>query len=154
MPLTDAQLLARLNDRPSPAGLLLGACLVELDSAGGTVRIAFDAKPEFCNPGGSVQGGFVAAMLDETVGICAIAHAGRRVSMPTLEFKVSFIAAARPGPLTAVAHVVRMGRRIAFAEADLLDSAGSLLARMSSTATPVELPAPTPPDTTTNARGP
>lgn len=140
MPLTDPQLLSRLNDRPSPAGVLLGARLVELDSAAGTVRLSFDAKPAFCNPAGSVQGGFVAAMLDEAAGICAIAHAGRRVTVPTLEFKVSFIAAARPGPLFALAHVIRMGGRIAFVEADLHDPTGSLLARMSSTAMPAALP--------------
>ena len=143
MPLSDSDLLERMNRRLSPAGAMLGMRLLALDSAAGTLRVAFEARPNFCNPMGGVQGGLIAAMLDEAVGVCAVAHAQRRVAMPTLEFKVSFFAAARPGTLEAVARVVRMGGRVAYVEADLLGDDGTLVARMSSTATIVEAATPT-----------
>lgn len=142
MPLTDAELLQRMNQRMSPAGALLGARLLELDSAAGTLRIEFEAKPEFCNPMGGVQGGFITAMLDEAAGICAIAHAQRRVGMPTLEFKVSFLSVVRPGRVEVAARVLKMGGRTAFIEADVVGADGATLARMTTTAMPIELAAP------------
>jgi hypothetical protein len=83
-PLTDEQQLVRMN-----ASLLLGARLVQLDSKRGHARIAFEAKQESCNSMGNIQGGFVAAMLDEAVSLAAIAHAQRRIGLPTPEFKVT-----------------------------------------------------------------
>ena len=32
-----------------------------------TMTVQFDAKPEFLNPMGNIQGGFLAAMLDSTL---------------------------------------------------------------------------------------
>ena len=55
--------------RPSPpAASLLGFQLLEIDESKGTIRVRFTAKPEFTNPIGVVQGGFLAAMLDDTLG--------------------------------------------------------------------------------------
>lgn len=142
MPLTDAELRERLNRRRSPAGALLGAEVLELDSAAGRMRVGYEARAEWCNPMGAVQGGFVSAMLDEAAGLCAIAHAQRRVGMPTLEFKVSFLGALRPGRCEVEAHVLRLGGRSAFVEADLFDAGGALRARMSSTAMPLEVADP------------
>ena len=137
MPLTDDQLLERMNTRMSPSSRLLGMRLLELDSARGHVRIAFEAREDFCNPMGQVQGGFVSAMLDETAAIAGIAKAQTRISMPSLEFKVSFLSPARAGPLFTVGRVVRLGRTVAYLEADLYDPADKLLARMSVTALPL-----------------
>ncbi|OKO87602.1 hypothetical protein AC629_13060 [Bradyrhizobium sp. NAS80.1] len=139
MPLADEQLLVRMNERMSPVCRLLGARLVHLDSQHGYVRIAFEAKQEFCNPMGNVQGGFVAAMLDEAASIAAVAHAQKKIGLPTLEFKVTFLAPARPGVLYAEGRVLKFGSRRAALEADLLDAGYRLLARMSATALPTPM---------------
>ena len=141
MPLTDDQLLTRLNERMSPASLLLGAKLVQLDSKRGYVRIAFEAKQEFCNPIGGIQGGFVAAMLDEAASIAAVAYAQKKIGFPTAEFKVMFLAPARPGLLYAEGRVLKLGSRRAALEADLFDPHGLRLARMSATALPAPMEA-------------
>lgn len=137
MPLTDARLMERLNERNSPAAALLGARVLELDGERGFARIRFEALPAFCNAMGGVQGGFLAAMLDEAAATAALVKARSRVGVPTLEFKVSFFAPAKAGELIAEAQVVRMGRRITFIEADLMDPEGRLIARLSTTAMPV-----------------
>lgn len=62
MPLTDAALIERFNRYTSPSGRLLGFRMVECDGAAGRVRVAYEARPEFCNPMGTIQGGFVAAI--------------------------------------------------------------------------------------------
>ncbi|QQO20604.1 PaaI family thioesterase [Bradyrhizobium diazoefficiens] len=143
MPLSDDQLLARMNQRMSPTGVLLGARLLQLDSQRGVVYMAFDAKIGFCNPMGNVQGGFIAAMLDEAASIAAIAHAQKKIGFPTLDFNVVFLAPARPGILHAEGRVMKFGSRAVFLEADLLDRERRHLARMSATAMPVPLEAPT-----------
>ena len=54
-------------ERP-PAAVLLGWRLVELNLEEKTIKLAFEAKPEFLNPMGNIQGGILAAMLDDTMG--------------------------------------------------------------------------------------
>lgn len=138
MSMTDAELLESMNRRLAPTGNLLGQRMLEVRAEEGFVAIEFEARPEFCNPMGTVQGGFVAAMLDDAAAIAAIVKARRRIAMPTLEFKVTFYAAARPGKLRAEGRCIRLGRTIAFMESKLFDSSGKLLASMTTTAMPME----------------
>lgn len=49
-----------------PAGALLGGKLLNVSTEQKTIRVQFDARPEFRNPAGNVQGDMLAAMLDET----------------------------------------------------------------------------------------
>src|SRR5262245_59437166 len=51
-----------------PAAKLLGWKLVEIHPEQGRVRVEFEARAEFLNPVGTVQGGILAAMLDDTMG--------------------------------------------------------------------------------------
>jgi hypothetical protein len=53
---------------PPPAATLLGWELVEVDPEAGTIEVAFTASEQFLNPVGAIQGGFLAAMLDDTLG--------------------------------------------------------------------------------------
>jgi uncharacterized protein (TIGR00369 family) len=140
MPMTDEELLLRMNSFVPPTAVLLGFKLLELDSAKGWVRTRWEAKPEFCNPMGSVQGGFVAAMLDDTAAISAIVKAGERIVVPTLEFKTTFFAAAKAGELFAEGRCLKLGKRVAYMESDLYDPSGKHLARMSCTAMPTPMP--------------
>jgi uncharacterized protein (TIGR00369 family) len=119
---------------PPAASRLLGFRLIEADREAGRVVAEFTARPDFCNPMGSVQGGFLAAMLDDAMAVAALVKSDFRHVVPTLEMKVSFLAAARPGPLTAEGRVVQLGRSIAFLEGRLSDPDGRLLATASATA--------------------
>lgn len=136
MPLTDDELLTRFNARRPPTGLLFKSQIVDVRSEEGFVRVQYDIGPEFTNPGGSVQGGIVTAMLDDACAFAVIVKSGQPVFVATLELKTSFFAAAKPGILNAEARVIKLGRTIAFVDADLLDPAGTLLARMTTTTAP------------------
>jgi uncharacterized protein (TIGR00369 family) len=140
MPMTDEQLIERMNSFVPPTAVLLGFRLLAVVSARGWVRARWEAKPEFCNPMGSVQGGIVAAMLDDTAAIAAIVKAGERIVVPTLEFKTTFFASARQGELFAEGRCLKLGKRTAFMESDLFDGDGKHLARMSVTAMPMPMP--------------
>src|SRR5258707_563973 len=53
---------------PPPAATLLGWELLAIDPEAGTIEVAFTAREQFLNPVGAIQGGFLAAMLDDTLG--------------------------------------------------------------------------------------
>ena len=122
-----------------PAARTLGWQLDQVDPEAGTIRVRFEARPEFANPTGAVQGGFLAAMLDDTMGPCLVATLGPDQFAPTLELKVSFLRPARPGPLVGTARVLHRGGTIAFLSGELSDDSGTLLATASATARIVDM---------------
>ena len=83
-----------------PAAMLLGFKLLEADPGAQTIRIEFQARSEFTNPIGDIQGGFLAAMLDDTLGPALVQTLGPGQFAPTLELKISFLKAAKPGTLS------------------------------------------------------
>jgi uncharacterized protein (TIGR00369 family) len=93
------------------------------------------ADERFANPGGVVQGGFLAAFCDSAMGAAAVTFTrGRRVVAANAEIKVSFFVPVAAGSvLTCEADVVSGGSRTAFVEAAVTDDAGTLVARASST---------------------
>lgn len=119
---------------PPPAAKLLGWQLVALDAEKGEISVSFDARPDFVNPVGTVQGGFIAAMLDDTMGPAAAAFLGGQDFAQTLELKTSFLRAARPGRLIGHARVVHRGKDVLFLEGRLENEAGDLIATASATA--------------------
>lgn len=106
--------------------------IVELSPEGQAV-IEYRAGPHMCHSGGVVQGGFVTGWIDAAMAHAAIAMAGPDIVPMSLELKVSFFAPARPGLVTAKAWVERRGRSTCFFEGQLLDAAGKVLAKASST---------------------
>ena len=119
---------------PPPAAALLGFELLAIDETQGTIRTRFMARPEFANPIGAIQGGFLAAMLDDTLGPALTATLPPNQFAPTLELKVNFIAAARVGPLIGEGRVVARGGTVAFLAGELRTEAGELIATATATA--------------------
>ncbi len=125
---------------PSPSGHLLGWKVLEAEPDSGTIKLQFDAKPEFRNPVGDVQTGILAAMLDYTASQAIATTFDEGEFAPTLEIKVSFIQPAKVGAIFAEGTVIHRGRSVAFVEAELRDANGDLLARASTTARIVKMP--------------
>ena len=142
MVMTNEELRERINSRATPTALLLNMQVEAVDQDAGTIRMCFDIGEDLSNPNGTVQGGIVAAMLDDAAAYAAIAFARRKIFVPTLEMKVSFFAGARAGRLYAEGRCVKFGKSIAYMEADLLDEDGRLLARLSATGAPRDLANP------------
>ena len=127
------------HDKPSPTSAHLGLELLAVDKARGIVEMAFNASDSLCNKWGGIQGGNVAAMLDDAMAFAIGLNLDWGQISPTLELKVSMLAPARPGRLFAVGQVVRRGRSVGFVEGLLYDDTGQLLATGSSTANFVTL---------------
>jgi len=121
---------------PPSCELTLGMTCTDKSQPGRTVwRMRADER--FANPAGIVQGGFLGAMADSAMGSATVtfaAGAGRKVVAANLEMKTTFLAAARVGSvLECTATVVSGGARVAFAEAEVTDDTGRVVARASST---------------------
>ena len=119
---------------PPPAARHLGRKVIEVDPAAGTIVVEFTARAEFLNSGGSIQGGFLAAMLDGTLALALLAALDGGQFAPTLELKVSFIRPATPGQLIGHGRIVHRGRSIAFLEGTLRNPEGELVATATATA--------------------
>lgn len=119
---------------PPPAATTLGWELVAIDPDEGTIEVGFTADGRFVNPMGLVQGGFLAAMLDDTLGPALVATLERGQFAPTADLHVQFLAPAKPGRLVGRGRVVKRGRDMAFLAGELSDATGMVVAVATATA--------------------
>ena len=119
---------------PPPAAEVLGFKLIEIDPEEGTIEVSFTATEQFLNPAGAVQGGFLAAMLDDTLGPALVATLGHGEWAPTTDLHVQFLRPAAPGELRRHGRIVRRGRAVAFMAGELRNGEGELVATATATA--------------------
>jgi uncharacterized protein (TIGR00369 family) len=119
---------AHLND-VTPGAATLGREWVSFDPATGSSTLRFLAKPEFANRHGTVQGGFLAAMLDSATGITLLATLPQELTAVTVSLDTKFERPAPVGVLTVQARVVDKDERDAIVEAEVLGPDGTIVAR-------------------------
>ena len=107
--------------------------LVEVDE--GRAVFAGIPGPHAYNPMGMVHGGYAATLLDSACGCAVHSHLQASQAYTTLELKVAYHKgmSAQTGRVRAEGRVLSIGRRVAFAEARLVDLEGRLYASASST---------------------
>jgi uncharacterized protein (TIGR00369 family) len=118
---------------PPPIGELMQMRVVAVENGGITFSCTPDAS--MYNPLGIVHGGAVCTLLD-TVAACALhTTLPQGVAYTSVEIKISYLKAVTvaSGPLTAVGSVVKAGSRIGFAEGEVTDAAGKVVATASTT---------------------
>lgn len=125
--------------RMAPASKYLGLEILAADAGTRAVEVAFNASAELCNMWGGIQGGMVAAMLDDVMSLAVGLDLEWGQISPTLELKVSMLAPCRPGRILGSGRVIKRGKSVGFIEGELRDETGALLATASSTATFVTL---------------
>lgn len=118
---------------PPPISSHVGLEFVSVDE--GDVVMTAQPDESHYNPIGSVHGGFFATVLDSVCGCAVHSTLPAGVGYTSLEIKVSFLRpiTAGTGAVTAHGWVTRRGKNASFAEADIRDSEGRVLATASST---------------------
>jgi uncharacterized protein (TIGR00369 family) len=116
-----------------PCAEMLGWRVLDARPDDGWIRVGFDGKPDFRNPAGYIQGGFLTAMLDDTMGPAVFVATEGALYTVTIDMTVNFLNPARPGPLVGEAMIVQLGRTIGFLEGRLADADGVIVARATST---------------------
>ncbi|MEM1390176.1 MAG: PaaI family thioesterase [Pseudomonadota bacterium] len=127
--------IAFFNDADAPpAPRHLGWKLLDFDIEKGWIKLGFTPKPEFLNATGHVQGGFIAAMLDDTVGPAVVLKTSGHKVISTIDLHTHFLRPVKLGSVTTEGQVTEMGRSIAFMEGKLFDLDGKLCARATTSA--------------------
>ena len=119
------------------AAATLGLEVLDVDGDGGTIELAFTAIEDWTNPSGNILGGFVAAMLYDTVGPALLATVEPHEFQSTLQLNVTFLRPVRPGRLVGRGRVVHRRGDIVALEATLFDGDSAVA---TATATAVVIP--------------
>lgn len=114
-----------------PFARLLG---IELDEVGkGTATLGLNVRRELTQNHGVVHGGAIAALIDTATAFAIISLLSPAEKVTTVDLTVSYMRPLTIGRITARAKVVRSGRRLFVASADLFDQDGRLAATALST---------------------
>lgn len=113
---------------PPPIASLIGSRLGAISE--GEVEFLWTPHESTYNPMGVVHGGLMCTLLDSAAGCAVQSMLPVATGYSTIEIKVSYIRPLRAdvGELSAVGRVLRLGRRVAFAEAHARDGEGELVA--------------------------
>lgn len=113
---------------PPPIARLMGFGVVRVEP--GEVTFAGTPDESVYNPIGMVHGGYVATLLDSALGCAVHSTLAAGVGYTSIEIKVSYLRPVRAGtgPVTATGRVTKEGRRVAFADGEVRDAEGRVLA--------------------------
>ena len=86
-----------------------------------SIEVAFHARHEFTTPFGDVLGGFLAAMLYDTVGPTVLSTLGGGEFIKVLDLATYFLRPARPGRIIGRGRILKRTGEIVVVEASLAD---------------------------------
>lgn len=116
---------------PPPISQMFG--MVPVRAEEGEVEFRCTADDSSYNPLGIVHGGLACTLLDTAAGCAVHTTLPAGVGYTSIEIKVSYMRMIHAGhELVIKGRVTKPGRRIAFAEAEMFDDAGKLVASASS----------------------
>lgn len=111
------------------AQTLLGY-VVDITAQDGTARCLLDIGAQHGNRHGSLHGGIIACMLDNAMGFAAslTGDAAGDTKFMTISMNTQFMAPAREGQVVATGTIVGGGRNLLFAEGEVVDDSGRVIA--------------------------
>lgn len=124
-----------LDKVPQPGcAKFLGYKFLSVDAEAKTMRVAFTASKEMLNPRGTIQGGFLTAMMDDTMGSMIVVLTEGTKAPASMDLHTQFLAPAFPGALTCEAELVHLTKSTAFTRANLYNEKEELIATATQTA--------------------
>ena len=126
---------------PPPIAMLMQFDIRSLEE--GRVEFGCTLDESVYNPIGVVHGGLVCTLLDTVAGCAVHTTLPRGLAYTSIEIKVNYLRPvhATSGPLTAIGRVTKPGRRVAFADGEILDGDGRTVATASSSLLVFPIPA-------------
>ncbi len=117
-------------DSPSPMGAWLNGRIEAAEHH--SITLSYEIRPEMSNPAGILHGGTTAAMLDDVIGI-TVYSLERETFFATINLNMDYLGASRIGQrVIAQSQIVRAGRTVIHATAELRTPEGKILAKASS----------------------
>jgi uncharacterized protein (TIGR00369 family) len=121
----DQEIRDRMASSPFHAGMGIRVLAVRE----GEVDLAMDASGEHANLGGTLHGGVIATLADTAAGLAVRSAIEPGSGHVTVNLDVQYLRAGALGTVEAHGRVVRAGRSIVFAEAEVTGEDGAVLAR-------------------------
>jgi uncharacterized protein (TIGR00369 family) len=107
----------------------------------GEFEMSFVVRSEMTNPAGMLHGGIHSAILDDTIGM-TVAALGLPNLYVSINLTIDFLAPARIGEIViSKTKIMRAGKTIVNASAEIYNEKGSLLSRATSNLANTGLPA-------------
>jgi uncharacterized protein (TIGR00369 family) len=115
----------------NPFFCLMGIDIVSYEQ--GNAVLSMRVRPDMQNGVGWLQGGMLVALADEAIALALYTRLTEHEGIATISESTSFVKGVREGLITAEAKVIRKGRRVAFAEAEVFldDGKKTMLSRTS-----------------------
>lgn len=122
--MTSEQFETRIRDSFAKQGFMttLGATLERV--APGDIEIALRPHPGLMQQHGFVHGGVVGALADSAAGYAALSVLPAGTGVLTAEFKINLLAPALGERIVARGRVVKAGRTLTLAQADVFAQSG------------------------------
>jgi acyl-CoA thioesterase len=130
--LDDAE-IARIKEALSrvPFATLLGIELEHAERGSATLRL--NIHDELRQIHGVMHGGAIASLIDTATAFAILTLLEDREKFSTVDLMVNYLRPLQEGTATARARVLRAGRRVITASADVFDDGGNLAATALST---------------------
>ena len=116
-----------------PVAIAMRLALVEVAKG----RVVYSGRPgeDFANDVGSIQGGWIAALIDAAIGSAVHSALPLGSRYTTLELKVNYVRAVAidAGKMSCIAETLHVGRTTATAKARVEDAAGKLYSHATTT---------------------
>jgi uncharacterized protein (TIGR00369 family) len=104
-----------------------------LHASPGGVEIALDAEPHHLNLQGVLHGGMIATLADTAAGLAVRTELAPGRTHATVSLTVQYLRPGGAGRIVGRGRVLRVGRTLAHATAEVVDPDGLLLATASAT---------------------
>lgn len=115
-----------------PIAAIMGMAIVSVEPG----EVVFETQPTQAhfNPLGTIHGGLACTVLDTVLGCAAHSTLPAGTGYTSIDIAVSYVRPIQPGhgPLRATGRVRKGGNRVIFADAELVDRDGTLLATATS----------------------
>ena len=125
---------ARLFEAVNSAPFLRHLALKMTELGWGSARFEMEAAPFRLQPFGVVHGGNFAMLIDSaTFWACFLTLDSEDDGLTSVDLKVNYLAPSRLGPLGCDGKLIKAGKTLSYAEAEVRDAEGRLLAHGTST---------------------
>ncbi|MDO5845928.1 MAG: PaaI family thioesterase [Methanocorpusculum sp.] len=124
-----AEKIAAIGAAANPTFLTLGITPLSWGNDKAVLKMTVD--PGKLNGAGFLQGGFYVILADEAIALAILAGLEAGQNTTTISETTEFIKSVKEGEIFASAKIIRKGRRIIFAEAEVRAGSpdGQLLSR-------------------------
>lgn len=132
-PVMNAHDIEEFVDAHFPQVHMDGRVLSVQSVGSGTVTVRFEPNDRHLRPGGTISGPTLFTICDLAAYYVILAHIGPVALAVTTSMNINFMHRAAPGPMTCVAGLLKLGKRLAVADVSVRDEHETLVAHATAT---------------------